>query len=77
MAGSVPIMEYFRTGMVNRFPLAILAASLMTLSILVGLVGTLLEANLRYHREAYHIQLRKFRAPVQKPSRPYPRVLAR
>jgi glycosyltransferase involved in cell wall biosynthesis len=77
LAGSVPIMEYFRTGMVNRFPLAILAASLMTLSILVGLVGTLLEANLRYHREAYHIQLRKFRAPVQKPSRPYPRVLAR
>jgi glycosyltransferase involved in cell wall biosynthesis len=77
LAGSVPIMEYFRTGMVNRFPLAILAASLMTLSILVGLVGTLLEANLRYHREAYHIQLRKFRAPVRKPSRPYPRVLAR
>ena len=48
----------------------------MTLSILIGLVGVLLEANLRYHREAYHIQLRKFRAPIQKPSRSYPRVLA-
>jgi glycosyltransferase involved in cell wall biosynthesis len=76
-AGSVPILEYFRTGMVHHFPLAILAASLMTLSILVGLVGILLEANLRYHREAYHIQLRKFRAPAQKPSRSYPRVVAR
>lgn len=75
-AGSVPIVEYFRTGLVNRFPLAILAASLMTLSILIGLVGIVLEANLRYHREAYHIQLRKFRAPVQKSSRSYPRVLA-
>jgi hypothetical protein len=75
-AGSVPVLEYFHTGLVNRLPLAVLAASLMTLSILIGLIGLLLEANLRYHREAYHIQLRKFRAPVQKPSRSYPRVLA-
>src|SRR5438552_14501040 len=75
-AGSVPIVEYLHTGLVNRLPLAVLAASLMTLSILIGLVGGLLEANLRYHREAYHIQLRKFRAPIQKPSRSYPRVLA-
>jgi len=75
-AGSAPIFEYFHTGLVNRLPLAVLAASLMTLSIFVGLAGVLLEANLRYHREAYHIQIRKFRAPVQRPSRSYPRVLA-
>jgi glycosyltransferase involved in cell wall biosynthesis len=75
-AGSAPVFEYFHTGLVNRLPLAVLAASLMTLSIFVGLAGVLLEANLRYHREAYHIQIRKFRAPVQKPSRSYPRVLA-
>ena len=75
-AGSAPIIEYFHTGLVNRLPLAVLAASLMTLSILIGLVGLLLEANLRYHREAYHIQIRKFRAPVHKASRSYPRVLA-
>jgi glycosyltransferase involved in cell wall biosynthesis len=75
-AGSAPILEYLHTGLVNRLPLAVLAASLMTLSILIGLIGLLLEANLRYHREAYHIQLRKFRAPAQKPSRSYPRVLA-
>jgi len=75
-AGSAPIFEYFQTGLVNRLPLAVLAASLMTLSILIGLIGLLLQANLRYHREAYHIQIRKFRAPVQKPSRSYPRVLA-
>ena len=75
-AGSAPVFEYFHTGLVNRLPLAVLAASLMTLSILIGLIGLLLEANLRYHREAYHIQLRKFRAPAQKTSRSYPRVLA-
>src|ERR1700736_1729455 len=75
-AGSVPILEYFQTSLVNRLPLAVLAASLMTLSILIGLVGVVLEANLRYHREAYHIQIRKFRAPVPRPARSYPRVLA-
>jgi glycosyltransferase involved in cell wall biosynthesis len=75
-AGSLPIIEYFQTGLVNRLPLGVLAASLMTLSILIGLVGVVLEANLRYHREAYHIQIRKFRAPMRKPSRSYPRVLA-
>lgn len=63
-AGSVSILEFFHTGLVNRLPLAVLAASLMTLSIIVALVGLLLEANLRYHREAYHIQLRKFGAPT-------------
>jgi hypothetical protein len=64
VVGSVPILEYFKTGLVNRLPLAVLAASLVTLSIIIGLVGLLLEANLRYHREAYHIQLRKFGAPA-------------
>jgi hypothetical protein len=75
-AGSFPVVEYFRTGLVNRLPLAVLAASSMTLAILLGLAGVLLEANLRYHREAYHIQIRKFRAPAQRGSRSYPRVLA-
>jgi hypothetical protein len=65
-AGCVPIAEYLATGLVNRLPLAVLAASLITLSIIIGLAGLLLEANLRYHREAYHIQLRKFGAPAVK-----------
>ena len=54
-----------------------LAASLVTLSIVIGLVGLLLEANLRYHREAYHIQLRKYGAPVvQRAPGKFPRVIA-
>ena len=75
--GSIPVAEYFRTGLVNRLPLAVLAASLVTLSIITGLVGLLLESNLRYHREAYHIQLRKFGAPaVGSPATQFPRALA-
>jgi glycosyltransferase involved in cell wall biosynthesis len=67
-AGCVPITEYFRIGLVNHLPLAVLAASLVSLSIMIGLVGLLLEANLRYHREAYHIQLRKYGAPTARPA---------
>ncbi len=70
-AGSLPVVEYFHTGLVSRLPLAVLAASLMTLSVIISLVGVLLEANLRYHREAYHIQLRKFGAPAS--HKPAPR----
>jgi len=75
--GSIPVAEYFTTGLVNHLPLAVLAASLVTLSIMIGLVGLLLEANLRYHREAYHIQLRKYGAPaVTRSSEKFARVIA-
>jgi glycosyltransferase involved in cell wall biosynthesis len=75
--GCVPVAEYFTTGLVNHLPLAVLAASLVTLSIMIGLVGLLLEANLRYHREAYHIQLRKYGAPaVARGSDKFARVIA-
>ncbi|MGI8431146.1 MAG: glycosyltransferase family 2 protein [Chthoniobacterales bacterium] len=75
--GSIPITEYLMTGLVNRLPLAVLAASLVTLSIIIGLVGLLLESNLRHHREAYHIQLRKFGAPaVERPAANFSRALA-
>jgi glycosyltransferase involved in cell wall biosynthesis len=62
-AGYLPVAEFFSTGLVGRLPLAILAASIVILSSLVFLVGLLLESSLRHHREAYHIQLRKFGAP--------------
>lgn len=61
LAGSVPVVEYARTGMVGRFPLAILAAALVNIAIILLLVGVLLQSSLRYHREAYQIELRKDR----------------
>ncbi len=59
LAGSVPVLEYLRTGLVGRFPLAILAASLVNVSIMLMLVGVLLQSSLRYHRERYQVELRK------------------
>lgn len=60
-AGSLPVVEYFQTGLVLRLPLAVLAASLMILAALALLAGLLLESGLRHHREAYQVRLRHLR----------------
>ena len=60
-AGSLPIYEYFTTRMVGRFPLAILAAGLMNLSLFTLLTGLMLESTLRHRREAYQIVVRNYR----------------
>jgi glycosyltransferase involved in cell wall biosynthesis len=61
-AGSLPIYEYYRTRMVGRFPLAILAAGLMNLSLFTLLTGIMLESGLRHRRESYQVRLRNFGA---------------
>ena len=61
-AGSLPIYEYFTTRLVGRFPLAILAAGLMNLSLFTLLTGLMLESSLRHRRESYQITLRNYRA---------------
>ncbi len=60
-AGFLPVWEYFHTRMVGRFPLAILAAALMNLAAFSALTGLVLESALRHRREAYQVELRKFR----------------
>ncbi|MBK9090357.1 MAG: glycosyltransferase [Holophagales bacterium] len=60
-AGFLPVWEYFHTRMVGRFPLAILAAALMNLAVFSALTGLVLESALRHRREAYQVELRKFR----------------
>jgi glycosyltransferase involved in cell wall biosynthesis len=60
IAGSYPIMEYVRIGFVNRLPLAVLAASLMCIAVVIFFAGLLLESNLRRHREAYQIEVRRY-----------------
>jgi glycosyltransferase involved in cell wall biosynthesis len=61
-AGSLPIVEYMRTRLVGRFPLAILAAGLMNLSLFTLLTGVMLESGLRHRRESYQITLRNYKA---------------
>jgi glycosyltransferase involved in cell wall biosynthesis len=60
-AGSLPVYEYYRTRWVGHFPLAILAASLMNLSLFSLLTGIMLESGLRHRRESYQIALRTYR----------------
>jgi glycosyltransferase involved in cell wall biosynthesis len=61
-AGSLPINEYYKTRLVGRFPLAILAAGLMNLSLFTLLTGVMLESGLRHRRESYQIRLRNYKA---------------
>lgn len=58
--GYFPIEDYVLTGMVDRFPLAILAASLGILSALLFSVGLILDTVARYHRENYLLIQRMF-----------------
>ncbi len=55
LAGSLPIYEYFTTGFVGRFPLAILASSIVILGVLMLQTGLILESSLRHHREGYQL----------------------
>jgi len=66
-AGSLPIYEYMMTRMVGRFPLAILAASLMNLALFTFLTGIMLESGLRHRRESYEVTLRNFRSESATP----------
>lgn len=59
-AGSLPIMEYLATGMVQRLPLAVLATGLVNLAVVQLLAGLMLQSSLRYHREAYQVKIRRY-----------------
>jgi len=61
LSGYLPVYEFFTTGLVGRFPLAILAASLMVLSIVTFQTGLILESSLRHTRERSQIDLRHFK----------------
>ena len=54
--------EYYQTRLVGRFPLAILAAGLMNLSLFTLLTGVMLESGLRHRRESYQVALRNYKA---------------
>ncbi len=56
--GLPPIIGFLETGQVSRFPLAVLAASLMVVAILTAQVGFILESSLRHNREAFQVRLR-------------------
>lgn len=55
LLGIPVVVEYAYTGLVPRFPTAILAASLVTLAVIVGTLGTIMAGQLRARREATRI----------------------
>ena len=55
LAGSLPIIEYYRTGLVPHFPRAILAASLALAAMLSLAIGIVLNTLNRYHHEAFEL----------------------
>ncbi len=61
IAGVLPIQEYLNTGYVGRFPLAVLAASFMIISLFTMQTGIILESTLRHAREAHQLTIRRFR----------------
>ena len=67
LAGAAPVYEYFTTGLVSRFPLAFLAASLMVIGCFTLQAGVMLESNLRHHRESHQLRLRRLRYNVLPP----------
>ena len=60
LAGLPVIIEYFRTGVVLRVPLAILASGLCSLSVLLFSVGLILNTIVQHHRENYELWVKSF-----------------
>jgi len=58
LAGLPPIFGYLSTGMVERFPLAILATGLVTLGFLCGFLGILLHAMNWRLKELHNVMVR-------------------
>ncbi|HVN40355.1 MAG TPA: glycosyltransferase family 2 protein [Myxococcota bacterium] len=60
-AGSAPILDFARTGLVFHMPRAVLAASLGTLSIIFLTAGLILDTIAKYHEETIGLWRRSFR----------------
>lgn len=54
-AGSLPILEYYETGLVPHFPRAILAASLALCALISFAIGIILDTLNNYQRETYEL----------------------
>lgn len=54
-AGSLPVIEYYRTGLVPHFPRAILAASLALCGLLSLAIGIILATSNKYFRENFEL----------------------
>jgi len=61
VAGSAPVLDFLRTGLVFHMPRAILAAGLGTLSVILLTAGLILDTIAQYHEETIGLWRRSFR----------------
>lgn len=59
-SGMAPVVEFIRTGLVTRLPLAVLATGLMILSSLSLACGFILDTIVKNNKESYAIRLMNF-----------------
>lgn len=57
LAGGVPVVEYFQTAYVTRFPLAILASGLVLCALICFTVGLILDTIRHHERVSYELWL--------------------
>lgn len=66
LAFGLPVVfEYLRTGLVARFPTAILASALAVISGLMLVCGFILDTIVKLHRETYELQLARYSSPAE------------
>jgi len=66
LAGSAPIMDYYRTRYVTHVPLAILAAAIGILSVLSMSIGLILDTVSRYHNETFVLWRRELKRRAER-----------
>ena len=61
IVGLPVIVEFFKTRYITKVPSAILATGLVTLSVIIGQCGVILDTVVRLNRENYQLSLLKYK----------------
>jgi len=64
LLGIPVVIEFFETGLVLRFPTAILAATLMTMAMISLTIGLILNTIIAHERAAYELEFKKYAEPL-------------
>jgi len=65
LLGVPVVIEFFQTGLVLRFPTAILAATLMTMGMISLTIGLILNTIIAHERAAFELEFKKYARPIQ------------
>jgi glycosyltransferase involved in cell wall biosynthesis len=65
LLGVPVVIEFFQTGLVLRFPTAILAATLMTMGMISLTIGLILNTIIAHERAAYELEFKRYANPIR------------